>query len=324
MPQLAISDVDSASEQLGSPALSPDSPTPRNSILPNSLQKSSSTSNVGAPGGAGGGQSPALPDRRARISARKKQQKIEGGKYVSRARCRRANQLDIHREILSSGPWQRCPRCQSQTTFCASCAKNFEEMVPEPLCRQLAFGPDVEQEFQQMFEDLSHRVDEKCASNRSSEVFPGSTQTAKQRRMTKARVIDGLRIDNITQNIERDKREKSGLLVRQSPIDVMPAEAVQWLAGIDDATRSWLFTHNERITKHQEWLKSNEVDRAISHQDDAINIRKEFKGVKNVEFSAINKRELGRPAATMRLPPTLTDVKARIEERSRTYVARKA
>ena len=154
--------------------------------------------------------------------------------------------------------------------------------------------------------------------------MPGGTQTAKQRRMTKARVLDGLRIDNITQNIERDKREKSGLLVRQSLIDVMPAEAVQWLAGIDDATRSWLFAHNERITKHQAWLTSDAVDREMSNQDDRINIRKEFKGVKNVHFDAINRRDLGRPAATLRLPPTLADVKARIEDRAKTYVARKA
>ena len=325
MPSLNMSEADSASEQLGSPALSPDSPPPRNSMLPASLQnggsgRSTQGGGLGAPKGSPG----VSTERRARIGARKKQQKIEGAKYATGRRQRRANQLDIHKEILGAGSWQRCPRCQSQTTFCSSCAAKFDEMVPEALCRQLAFGPDVEQEFQQMFEDLSHRVDEKCASNRSSEVVPGGTQTAKQRRMTKARVLDGLRIDNITQNIERDKREKSGLLVRQSPIDVMPAEAVQWLAGIDDATRSWLFAHNERITKHQAWLTSDAVDREMSNQDDRINIRKEFKGVKNVHFDAINRRDLGRPAATLRLPPTLADVKARIEDRAKTYVARKA
>ncbi|EGB10308.1 hypothetical protein AURANDRAFT_62811 [Aureococcus anophagefferens] len=325
MPSLNMSEADSASEQLGSPALSPDSPTPRNSMLPASLQnggsgRSTQGGGLGAPKGSPG----VSTERRARIGARKKQQKIEGAKYATGRRQRRANQLDIHKEILGAGSWQRCPRCQSQTTFCSSCAAKFDEMVPEALCRQLAFGPDVEQEFQQMFEDLSHRVDEKCASNRSSEVVPGGTQTAKQRRMTKARVLDGLRIDNITQNIERDKREKSGLLVRQSPIDVMPAEAVQWLAGIDDATRSWIFAHNERITKHQAWLTSDAVDREMSNQDDRINIRKEFKGVKNVHFDAINRRDLGRPAATLRLPPTLADVKARIEDRAKTYVARKA
>jgi hypothetical protein len=263
-------------------------------------------------------------ERRARIGARKKQQKIEGAKYATGRRQRRANQLDIHKEILGAGSWQRCPRCQSQTTFCSSCAAKFDEMVPEALCRQLAFGPDVEQEFQQMFEDLSHRVDEKCASNRSSEVVPGGTQTAKQRRMTKARVLDGLRIDNITQNIERDKREKSGLLVAQSPIDVMPAEAVQWLAGIDDATRSWLFNHNERIERHDKWLKSNLVDREITHQDDRINIRATFPGVATLSLHAIKRRDLGRPTATTRLPPTLTGVRARIEDRARFYVARKS
>ncbi|KAH8063516.1 hypothetical protein JL722_2691 [Aureococcus anophagefferens] len=182
----------------------------------------------------------------ARIGARKKQQKIEGAKYATGRRQRRANQLDIHKEILGAGAGSGAA-------------------VPEP-------------------DDLLLEL---------------RGQTAKQRRMTKARVLDGLRIDNITQNIERDKREKSGLLVRQSPIGVMPAEAVQ--PGSSDA-----------------------VDREMSNQDDRINIRKEFKGVKNVHFDAINRRDLGRPAATLRLPPTLADVKARIEDRAKTYVARKA
>ena len=343
-PALALSDGDSAGSDGGdeesptaaSGPLSPDSPSPRSSLVPIRLGSGGSSRGVdrggdlgasAAPLGASAARSasdPRLSERRARISARKKQQKIERGKYAARHKQRRANHLDIHKELLSGGQWQRCPRCQSQTTFCAPCAAKFDEMVPVALCRQLAFGPDVEREFQQMFEDLSSRVDEKSAQNRTSEVFPGSTQTSRQRRATRARVLDGLRIDNITQNIERDKREKSGLLVAQSPIDVMPAEAVQWLAGIDDATRSWLFNHNERIERHDKWLKSNLVDREITHQDDRINIRATFPGVATLSLHAIKRRDLGRPTATTRLPPTLTGVRARIEDRARFYVARKS
>ena len=40
----------------------------------------------------------------------------------------------------------------------------------------------MEREFNGMVEDLTHRVDEKAKANKATETFPGSTQTARQRR----------------------------------------------------------------------------------------------------------------------------------------------
>jgi len=171
-------------------------------------------------------------------------------------------------------------------------------MVPEDLCMQLAFAPDVEQEFQQMFEDLSNRVEEASLAHQNSD---GGIQPSKQRRRTRARVLEGLQIDNITLKIERDKREKSGLLVRQSPIDVMPAEAVQWLAEIDGATRSWLNAHNERIVAHGRWLRSSAAAREISRQDVRINNSEDaFPGVASISNLAAEKLQIGRPVTKKR------------------------
>ena len=126
-----------------------------------------------------------------------------------------------------------------------------------------------------MLKELSARVDEKMVHARSAEAFPGSTQTNRQRRQTKAMVLDGLRIDNIAQNIERDKHEKRGLLVKSNPLDVLPPASLQYLAGIDDATRSWIHAHNERITSHDAWLRSRAV-RDVRRADDRIDVAAEF------------------------------------------------
>lgn len=224
---------------------------------------------------------------------------------------RRANQLDIHKEILSSGPWQRCPRCQSQAAFCGACAAKFDEMVPEALCRQLAFGADVELEFKQMLEELSYRVDEESRCNRNAEIFPGSVQTSKERRRTKAIVLEGLCVNNLSQKIERDKHEKSGLLMKQSPIDVMPAETIQWLAGIDDSTRSWIYTRNERVRIHDRWLQSNAADREITHLDKKIDVSQEFPSVVSLKSLTKGEFKYGKLTAARRqllpLSPMFTE-----------------
>ena len=215
---------------------------------------------------------------------------------------------------------QRCPRCQSHTAFCVSCSAQFHKTVPEELSRQLAFGADIEEEFQQMLRDLRNRVDEKSLANRHCELYPGSSQTSKQRRQTKALVLEGLCIDNIAQNIERDMREKSGLLVKQSPIDVMPAGAVQWLAGIDDATRSWIYMHNERILTHDRWLQSRAA-REIRRQDCRIDTKADSLGVASLNMLAIS--ESNRLAAGLQLSPALVDIKRKIVARANSYITGK-
>ena len=104
-------------------------------------------------------------------------------------------------------------------------------------------------------------------------------------------------------------------------VDAMPREAIEYLAGIDDDTRVWLQTHSSRIARHKQWLTKTAADRHMLVQDGKIKMQQSFVGIDSGLAASPSKvwseANIGIPQATLKLPPSLNDVRASIERRIR-------
>ena len=213
-----------------------------------------------------------------------------------------------------------CRFCKGQAQFCHECVAEFDRIVPENMLESIAYGTNAADEAKELYKDLSDRVDKQIAVNRRIESAPGKAMTRRQRRQTEKRVKLGCEVGAIAENLLRDKKERAGLLVSQSPLDAMPQEFVVWLAMIDDQSRAWLHAHQKRIDAHKKSMSTDAVD-AITCDDAKIDVNKPLPSLSlfKDDQSLIPKdpRLIGVPSAVAKLPPYLKDVASRITARAR-------
>lgn len=207
------------------------------------------------------------------------------------------------------GELVNCPFCKGQVYLCTKCSAKFEQKVPSHLLETLASSVEDEENARALYGELLRRVDEQEKQNSRA---GGTMRCCRQ---TQERVMRGLEVSVVAQNLARNKRENAGLLVRSSPLDAMPSEYVGWLASIDDETRSWMRAHNERIRRHAELLSSEAIARVYA-DDEAIDTNHRLPGLEAYRDFEMPKT-LGKPAAAAKLPPTLHELHARIEARAR-------
>lgn len=225
------------------------------------------------------------------------------------ARVRRQSSQDMRGQGFAFPELVNCPFCKGQVYFCTQCAAKFEQKIPSHMLETVAFSADDE-ENAQLYSELLRRVCEHEKQNSRS----GGTMRSRQ---AQERVMRGLEVSVVAQNLARNKRENAGLLVQSSPLDAMPSDFVGWLASIDGETRSWMRAHNERIRRHTDWLSSEAIERVYA-DDQAIDVNQKLPGLESYRDFEMPKT-LGKPAATAKLPPTLHELHARIEARARHY-----